>query len=774
MPKANPPATPAKATRICKTFNFEGGYLQVSYNQKTDTDGDNDGDEPAVVMLYDTIGGDPWGGRGVTAADFKKVLDEVKGKDLDLRLNSKGGDVHEGLAIKHMLDQWPGKVTCTIDGVAASTASWIPMGCDEVRASKNSQIFIHDAMAFGMGNAEDLRKTADNLDKTSDQIAGMYAEKTGKGVRTMRQMMRDETLLTGEEAEELGLVDTLTDKKATYNFTPDELLKMKEKLKALNSAAPKGPEQKPPTQIMNRQQMLALLNEHGAKIANDATDEQLQAALKDLLKTKKTEATNAAPDDLAGIKAQIQELKTANDTLKNANTEAKRIRVTNVIEGFINNDQLPAGLKDKAIARAMADEAYIDELRAMPARPVGADPLSAGRVELVGDSFKDVQNFMLENGTRFTRKFINAGASKLGEMDEYQRKKACMEIRDRAVLVANTYGKHRKMLTSMFNTNSIDSELQRVVILQEMVEEFAVVLEVLQDFSVVFNNVPLEGTDKVAVPFYPLSAAASQSWDPANGYDTFADTATQMREVAVGGSGSNSGANAAANTAKDRKYIGMKFSSYELRRQPYLNVQKLAIQNANKLGVDVFTDIVSRVITAGNYGASIKSVAPASFSGDDIADLWENATGRNWPEKNRSLTLAHTYKTPLLKDPTFKQYLASGDTETLRKAAISEAYGFENINTVPNLTAYSPAGEFLVGWINWLYAMLVATSPIMPTEEVRQLLTRYDVVVHPKVGIAFEYRRFGDTTLDSTKEVVECSYGAELGVATALARLTSQ
>ena len=756
-----------------RIINFEGGRLEVRWNEAEE-------EQPVEVMLYDTIGGDPWGGKGVTAEGFRNGLKDVpRTRDLHLRVNSHGGDVHEGMAIKTCLDEWPKRVVATIDGVAASTASWIPMGCDEVRASKDSQMFIHDAIACGFGNAEDLRKTADALDKTSDQIAGMYAAKSGKGQRTMRQLMRDETLLTGQEAKDLGLVDTVLEDKAVYNFTPGDLRKMKEKLRAnqQNSAVAKplpadaggGGASHINTEVMNKAQIIALLGEHGVTMADEATDQQLQDALRNLLKTKQQDAKGAQGDDLKAIRNEIASLKEANQQLTTANTEAKRIRITNEIELLITNDRLPAVLKDKAIKRAMADDTYLDELKSLPERLPGSAPLSASRVELTGESFTNVQNFMLDNGPRFTTKFLRNAAGQ--PVDQ----RVCLEIRDRAMANAAAFAKHRNMLTAMFNTNTIDPALQRIVILQEMIEEFAIPLLPLQSFSAVFNNVPLEGTDQVAVPFYPLQTAASNSWDPTQGYaaGSVANTATQMRQIAVGGSGTTSGANAAAGTAKDRKWIGMAFSSYEKARQPYLNIQKLGIQNANKLGVDIFKDIVSRCITIANYGGSVKAIPAAAFSGDDVADLWEDATGANWPERGRSLVLSHKYKTPLLKDPTFKQYLSYGSTDPLRKAAIQEAYGFEDIPIVPNLDSYSPAGENLVGWINWLYALLVATAPIMPTEEVRALMTRYDVVVHPKLGIAFEYRRFGDTTLDVSKEIVECSYGAAYGVQSALKRIVS-
>jgi hypothetical protein len=69
---------------------------------------------------------------------------------------------------------------------------------------------------------------------------------------------------------------------------------------------------------------------------------------------------------------------------------------------------------------------------------------------------------------------------------------------------------------------------------------------------------------------------------------------------------------------------------------------------------------------------------------------------------------------------------------------------------------------------------LFATAPIMPAPEVRKLVTKYEVVVHPKLGASFTYRRFGNAVLDQSNEIIECAYGGGLGVASALARITSQ
>ena len=316
---------------------------------------------------------------------------------------------------------------------------------------------------------------------------------------------------------------------------------------------------------------------------------------------------------------------------------------------------------------------------------------------------------------------------------------------------------HRDELDVMLNSgsNTIDPVLQRTVLLFDALEAYAIPLVPLQAFSVVHQNIPLEGTDIVAVPYYPLQTDAAQSWDPSAGYSTNAGSTTQSKSVSVGGSGVASGSSAAAGTAKDRKYMSLAFDSYTLRRQPFFNTQKLVRQKANKLAVDIFTDIVSRVITAATYGASVKPVPASAFSADDLAELWQTGTARNWPVTDRALVLDATYKTPLLKDQSFKYVYASGSDETIRRAAITDAYGFTNLHFVPNLASYLPAGENCVGWINHLYGALVATAPILPSPEVMRLLPAFQIVTDPKTGISFTYRAQGNAILDSAQHLVE-------------------
>ena len=281
-------------------------------------------------------------------------------------------------------------------------------------------------------------------------------------------------------------------------------------------------------------------------------------------------------------------------------------------------------------------------------------------------------------------------------------------------------------------------DLTRQVILQDTVEAYAIVLLVLDAFTTVHNSIPLQGTDKVEVSYFPLQATASTSFVSGTGYTTASDWIQNSRDISVGGDGNSatSGTNAAAGTARDRLYQMLMFRSYDMARMPYLNAKKLVEKAANKLGVDMVTQVIQRVITKANFSDAIASIASSvTFSADDVATLREYCTGQNGPQ-GRSLVIDHTRYTPLLKDPSFKQDLSYGDSDPIQGGHIENAYGFKNIIEVPNLGSYSPAGENLVAWVNHKSAVLVATAPIMPSPEVLNLLSSYSVAVDPRTGAA--------------------------------------
>lgn len=728
-------------------------------------------EEPAEIRIYQQIGKDPWSEEGFDAEDFAQALSGIpKNRALHIRVNSAGGDVWQGMAIKSLLDQWPAKKTCSIDGVAASTASWIPLGCDEIRMAEHGEMFIHDAWGVCGGNADDMRSMADRLEKTSNIIANIYANKCGKSQAEMRDLMKKGTLLSGKDCKDMGLVDSLTSEKSVSNFTPEAVASMRNHLKELTERVTNSAQKGAVTQNNTmKNKILAQLKEAGVAVQDSWTDEQLLTALQNLLNEKKSEPKNGTkPDDKPGNVVDLKPLQDQIDRLTEANNTAKRLRIEGEIQNLIDNDQLPAAQKEKAVKRAMSDETYLDELKAMPSSRPGTDPLRANPVELTGESVNDVQKYILNIGPKFMQNFIGKNA----DPDRLVGKEALLQMRDNAVAIANAYNKHRDKILPMLNTNTLDSDLKRITILQEMLRAFKVPLLPLRSFATVFENVPLEGSNKVAVPYFPLQESNdSTSYSSTTGYVETGDTTESVREVTVGGDSDaiDSGSSATAGTAANRLYQDMNFTSYELRRLPYLNLEQLFLMKAEKLAKDVFKEIVSRVIVAGNYGAAAINWALPNFDSAALAHLWLTADEANWPEEGRSLAIDSKGWQALISDPAFKAVYASGTDETLRRAQIKEAYGFSNLNKLPNLASYM--GEGGAGWINHQSAMLVATAPIAPTPDVRALLTRFDIVTDPQTGISFCYRRWGSQTYDKTLEIVECTFGAAKGVDSALKRI---
>jgi ATP-dependent Clp endopeptidase proteolytic subunit ClpP len=161
-------------------------------------------DGSVEILIYDEIG--YW---GVTAKDFATTLAGITASTINVRINSPGGDVFDGLAIYNSLKAHPATINTFVDGWAASAASFIMLAGDTVTMAENSLVMIHNAWGFGIGNAKDMRALAEVLDKIDGQIAAIYSGKSGKDVTACLDAMAAETWFTAPEAKTFGLVDAV-------------------------------------------------------------------------------------------------------------------------------------------------------------------------------------------------------------------------------------------------------------------------------------------------------------------------------------------------------------------------------------------------------------------------------------------------------------------------------------------------------------------------------------------------------------------------------------
>ncbi len=303
----------------------------------------------------------------------------------------------------------------------------------------------------------------------------------------------------------------------------------------------------------------------------------------------------------------------------------------------------------------------------------------------------------------------------------------------------------------LMGANTIDSDLQLDLVLDAAMEAFKEMLTPLAMFSTVFRDIPLQGTDKVVVPYYALETAASKDF---NGTYLFDGTATSSREL----------------TIDKRKYQSLAFTSAELARQPHFDPERLGRLKGQKLAEDVLVDIWS-IITAANYGAAIFTGAAADFDVDDVIDIETTLTETyKWPMMGRGMILKPSYIGGLKKDMN-----ANGGFATFNR----DSNG--NLLTFPSLQGFSfapanviPAnGENLRGFAVFPSAMLVGFSPIQPAPAVMDRLNDYRIVSDDDVGISLEYREWGDADTDTEKRTIEVNYGRAFGEQAALKRIVS-
>ncbi len=168
------------------------------------------------VYIYDEIGLKDWDGGGITAKKMAKDLQNAGPslKNISVHINSPGGRVFEAVAIYNLLKSHKAHVNVTIDGIAASAASIVAMAGNHIEMANNGILMIHKPWTFAIGNADDLRKEANMLDKVEGAITQSYLNQCAKAGKTnmegkLTEMLEAETWMDAEEALEAGLIDSI-------------------------------------------------------------------------------------------------------------------------------------------------------------------------------------------------------------------------------------------------------------------------------------------------------------------------------------------------------------------------------------------------------------------------------------------------------------------------------------------------------------------------------------------------------------------------------------
>lgn len=179
----------------------------------------------AQIDIFGDIVSEKWFDEETSATSFRDALKELGDvSTINLSINSGGGSVFDGIAIYNMLKSHKATVNVYVEGLAASIASVIAMAGDTITMRSGSMMMVHMPWTLSQGNAEEMRKTADTLEKTGDSIVDIYSERTGIPSDDIRNIMNEETWLSAEEAVEQGWATKLDQKEAVMNSVPKEIL----------------------------------------------------------------------------------------------------------------------------------------------------------------------------------------------------------------------------------------------------------------------------------------------------------------------------------------------------------------------------------------------------------------------------------------------------------------------------------------------------------------------------------------------------------------------
>ena len=169
----------------------------------------------AELYIYGDISACPQDD-GVSAASLSMQLAALQGaKQINVYINSYGGDVSEGVAIYNALKRHSAKIVTYCDGMACSIASVIFMAGDERIMCNPSFLMIHDAWTYAAGNAEDFRKAADDLDVITTASISAYMAHCKISEQELREKMHAETWLTHTQALEMGFATGIMDAEIT-------------------------------------------------------------------------------------------------------------------------------------------------------------------------------------------------------------------------------------------------------------------------------------------------------------------------------------------------------------------------------------------------------------------------------------------------------------------------------------------------------------------------------------------------------------------------------
>ena len=792
------------------------------------------GDYDSEMTIHGQIGTDYYGDQGYSAKQFQDEVKPLAGKKVLLNIHSQGGNIWDAFAISEMVHNHGGIHTKVLGLAASSGDVIFQAGATRIMPKMAMRMAHNPSALFvAAGNADDLQaqkgeldKTIDRLEKHGNTLAKMYCDcnSADRSMDKIKDDMAAEEFMDGDESLKKGYCDRLTDDMPIGDALDLSALKkvpaaVQNKFTALPTQGMSKPATTPTppanlgdnTDTKMRKKMEALLNTWQVPFTDKMTDEEIFALVEkgkpapQAAAAATPPAAAVAPVLDAATQALINDLRVQRDATRKQNLRNEITKLASSDGGM----RIPLNSVEAWVERAFAVvdavtgiNPIVADLAKLDPKPVGISPI--GNIEFgdkadVRDIAKGITNLLaprnaILNGKASTadkrvREDIGINAKQIGKIVNKQIQ-AITGDKGNHLYRGGYFNQQRAeiiggWLESMaimddaqngpYGSVTVSSDLQRQVIMSESMRAFRRRLAPLMAFAHNFNSVPLQGKDEIDVPYYPLFTTTSQRFiSPgaagaaagSTGYTFAAGTDVEnRRQILVGGSGP-----ATKVAGQDRAYQALTYSAYLLRRQPWVDVQRLAVMRTEQLAFDVLNDIITAWVLKANFGNGF-AYAPTAFDDTAVAQLQGIANKADWPEAMRNLVIGTDYYTNLASSPYVKAYLNIGDTNTIREGRIGGLYGFEDTIGNPRIPVTSDGN--LVGFIAYPSAVLVATSPILPAPGEMKLMVSYDLVTDDQTGLTFEYKYWGEPWNSADREIIECNYGSGLGELAALKRIVA-
>lgn len=307
-------------------------------------------DDAAEIKIFGEIG-EGWFGDGVTLDSVKTQLEGIKAKKINVLISSLGGDVNHALAIHDILKMSNAEITTEIVGATASSGTIIAMAGKERKMSNNALFLSHNAWMLAVGNADQLRKQADDLETFNDRIINIYQKVTGKSREQVKALMDEEKWIDADNAKDFGFVtETFEPVKAAacidFNaINASKLPKVPENIiKKINAMKESKDEQSLVEKIVNAVKNVLPKKEEGKEI-KEVSDEQIQNLVKAEIEKLKNDEDKSNQKTIEDKDKEIQNL---SDKIKDLNTKNQELEVK--INAFTAGETIVSSGKDPDIS----------------------------------------------------------------------------------------------------------------------------------------------------------------------------------------------------------------------------------------------------------------------------------------------------------------------------------------------------------------------------------------------------------------------------------------